>query len=63
MSEDKASKWKGDLKYYEGVAKENIGKTINNEKLRKEGEAEKLAGASERDAALVKNTKKGNAYV
>jgi uncharacterized protein YjbJ (UPF0337 family) len=61
MSENKASKLRGDLKYYGGVAKENVGKTINSEKLKKEGEAEKLAGASEREAALVRqNTKKGN---
>ncbi|CAG8706935.1 6387_t:CDS:2, partial [Funneliformis mosseae] len=39
------------LKYYEGIAKENIGKVINNERLINEGESDKLAGESERDAA------------
>ncbi|CAI2182902.1 13531_t:CDS:2 [Funneliformis geosporum] len=60
MPESKASKLRGDIKYYEGVSKENIGKAINNEKLKKEGESDKLAGESERDAASVRmNPNKG----
>ncbi|RIA96025.1 hypothetical protein C1645_756186 [Glomus cerebriforme] len=61
MPEHKASKLRGDLKYYEGSAKEYIGNLFNNENLKKKGEADKLTGASERETALVRQgIKKGN---
>ncbi len=61
MPKNQASELRGDVKYYKGVTKENVGKAINNEKLKKDGKADKLAGKSELEAASVRqNPKKGN---
>ncbi|CAG8435013.1 7250_t:CDS:2 [Diversispora eburnea] len=58
MPSSKASKIRGDQKYYTGVAKEKIGKVIGSQKLAEQGKAEKQAGISERDAASVQNGEK-----
>ncbi|CAG8447922.1 7702_t:CDS:2 [Acaulospora morrowiae] len=58
MSGNKASKVKGDAKYYVGMAKEKVGEAIGNEKLSEQGKADKLAGTSEREAASVRDDEK-----
>ncbi|RHZ45496.1 hypothetical protein Glove_673g38 [Diversispora epigaea] len=58
MPQSKASKIRGDQKYYTGVAKEKIGEVIGSQKLVEQGKAEKLAGVSERDTASVQNGEK-----
>lgn len=60
MPQNKASKLRGDQKYYTGVAKEKIGEVIGNQNLIEQGKADKLAGTSEREVASVENGAKLN---
>jgi len=53
------SKISGDTKYYQGAAKESLGKAIGNEQMQAEGKATKAEGEGEYKAAQLKGQAEG----
>ncbi|CAI2175318.1 2825_t:CDS:2 [Funneliformis geosporum] len=62
MSSNKSnepSKVTGNVKYYQGAAKETAGKTLGNEQMQAEGKAKKAEGEGEYKAAQVQGQAEG----
>jgi len=53
------SKLNADTKYYQGAAKETLGKTLGNEQMQGEGLSLKLQGEGEYKAAQTKGQAEG----
>ncbi|CAG8672877.1 15563_t:CDS:2 [Cetraspora pellucida] len=58
-SKTEPSKADASLKYYEGAAKETLGKTVGNEKMEAEGREKKIEGQEEYDAAKMAGKAEG----